>query len=72
MLISIFAFNSIEDYFDLLYCLYNYTNSSKLNPNNIKKPKQLKLVENLKLCGEDIDPDKHFYAAFILQEINII
>ena len=64
-LISIFPFNSIEDHLDFLYCLYNYTNNNKLNPyfiNNFFK--QLKLARNLKLCGEDIDPDKHFYAAF--------
>jgi hypothetical protein len=58
---NLFAFNSIDDDFDFLACLFNLNSSNKINADLIKSSQQLHLTTKYKPCSSDIDPDKYFY-----------
>ena len=67
-----FPFNNIVDEFDYLCSIYNYVSSSKINMDVIKNAQQLKLVNNLNICDNDIDPDNFCIVTIVFLVMSTI
>ena len=61
---NIFSFNTIEDDFEYMSCLYNFSHYNKMNSGLIKNSQQLQLTTQFKPWQSDIDPNKSVYNEF--------
>ena len=58
---QIFFLNHIIDDFKFVSCLFNLSSSNSINADIIKNAQELKLINKLKICNRDIDPENYYY-----------
>ena len=77
---QIFLLNHIIDDFKFVSCLFNLSSSNSINADIIQNAQQLQLINKLKICNRDIDPDNYYYnqldnldnVYYLEDEFNII